>query len=27
MRKVAEFERIGVKFDRWINVAYWQRFF
>lgn len=27
MRKVAEFERIGVKFDRWINVGYWQRFF
>ena len=27
MRKVAEFERIGVKFDQWINVAYWQRFF
>jgi phosphinothricin acetyltransferase len=27
MRKVAEFERIGVKFDQWINVAYWQRSF
>jgi len=27
MRKVAEFERIGVKFDTWINVGYWQRFF
>ena len=27
MRKVAEFERIGVKFDQWINVGYWQRFF
>ena len=27
MSKVAEFERIGVKFDQWINVGYWQRFF
>jgi phosphinothricin acetyltransferase len=27
MRKVAEFERIGVKFGQWINVGYWQRFF
>jgi len=27
MRKVAEFERIGVKFGQWINVAYWQRLF
>jgi len=27
MRKVAEFERIGVKFGQWINVGYWQKFF
>lgn len=27
MRKVAEFEKIGLKFDRWLNVAYWQRCF
>jgi phosphinothricin acetyltransferase len=27
MRKVAEFEKIGIKFDRWINVGYWQRIF
>lgn len=24
-RKVAEFERIGRKFGRWVNVGYWQR--
>lgn len=27
MKKVAEFESVGVKFDRWINVGYWQRIF
>lgn len=27
MRKVAEFQRIGVKFGQWINVGYWQLFF
>ncbi|HUQ97861.1 MAG TPA: arsinothricin resistance N-acetyltransferase ArsN1 family B [Gemmatimonadaceae bacterium] len=27
MKKVAEFERVGVKFDQWINVGYWQRWF
>jgi len=27
MKKVAEFERVGVKFDRWINVGYWQIIF
>jgi len=27
MKKVAEFERVGVKFGRWINVGYWQRSF
>lgn len=25
MKKVAEFERVGVKFGRWLNVGYWQR--
>jgi phosphinothricin acetyltransferase len=24
-KKVAHFERIGHKFDRWIDVGYWQR--
>ncbi len=24
-RKVAHFEKIGHKFDRWIDVSYWQR--
>lgn len=24
MRKVAHFERVGFKFDRWIDVGYWQ---
>ena len=27
MHKVAEFEKVGIKFDEWINVAYWQRIF
>jgi Sortase and related acyltransferases len=27
MRKVAEFERVGVKFGQWLNVGYWQRSF
>ena len=27
MKKVAEFEQVGVKFDRWINVGYWQIIF
>ena len=27
MKKVAEFEEVGVKFDRWINVGYWQIIF
>lgn len=27
MKKVAEFESVGVKFNRWINVGYWQRIF
>ena len=25
MRKVAHFEEVGFKFDRWIDVGYWQR--
>lgn len=25
MRKVAHFERVGFKLDRWIDVGYWQR--
>ncbi len=25
MRKVAHFEAVGFKFDRWIDVGYWQR--
>lgn len=25
MRKVAHFEQVGFKFDRWIDVGYWQR--
>jgi phosphinothricin acetyltransferase len=25
MKKVAEFERVGVKFGQWLNVGYWQR--
>jgi phosphinothricin acetyltransferase len=25
MRKVAQFEEVGFKFDRWIAVGYWQR--
>jgi phosphinothricin acetyltransferase len=24
-RKVAQFKEVGFKFDRWIDVAYWQR--
>jgi phosphinothricin acetyltransferase len=24
-KKVAHFERIGHKFDRWLDVGYWQR--
>jgi phosphinothricin acetyltransferase len=27
MKKVAEFEEVGTKFGKWINVGYWQRFF
>jgi phosphinothricin acetyltransferase len=27
MKKVAEFEEVGIKFDRWLNVAYWQKIF
>lgn len=27
MKKVAEFERVGVKFGEWLNVGYWQRSF
>lgn len=25
MKKVAHFEQVGFKFDRWIDVGYWQR--
>jgi phosphinothricin acetyltransferase len=25
MKKVAQFESVGVKFDRWIDVGYWER--
>jgi L-amino acid N-acyltransferase YncA len=25
MRKVAHFTEVGFKFDRWIDVGYWQR--
>ena len=25
LRKVAHFEAVGFKFDRWIDVGYWQR--
>ena len=25
MRKVAHFQEVGFKFDRWIDVGYWQR--
>ena len=25
MRKVAHFGEVGFKFDRWIDVGYWQR--
>ncbi len=25
MRKVAHFEQVGFKFDRWIDVGYWER--
>jgi phosphinothricin acetyltransferase len=25
MRKVARFQEVGFKFDRWIDVGYWQR--
>jgi phosphinothricin acetyltransferase len=25
LRKVAHFKEVGFKFDRWIDVAYWQR--
>ncbi|MGB0849669.1 MAG: GNAT family N-acetyltransferase [Bacteroidia bacterium] len=24
-KKVAEFEKVGFKFDKWLNVEYWQR--
>lgn len=24
MRKVAQFEEVGLKFDRWVDVGYWQ---
>ena len=24
MHKVAHFEQVGFKFDRWLNVGYWQ---
>ena len=27
LRKVAHFKEVGFKFDRWIDVAYWQRTF
>lgn len=27
MKKVAHFEEVGFKFDRWIDVGYWQRVF
>jgi phosphinothricin acetyltransferase len=27
MRKVAHFEAVGFKFDRWLDVGYWQRTF
>jgi L-amino acid N-acyltransferase YncA len=27
MRKVAHFTEVGFKFDRWIDVGYWQRTF
>ncbi len=27
MRKVAHFEETGFKFDRWIDVGYWERIF
>lgn len=27
MRKVAHFDAVGFKFDRWIDVGYWQRVF
>ncbi len=27
MRKVAHFEQVGFKLDRWIDVGYWQRTF
>ena len=27
MRKVAHFEQVGFKFDRWIDVGYWERVF
>lgn len=27
MKKVAEFEQVGIKFGRWLDVAYWQRIF
>ncbi len=27
LRKVAHFQAVGVKFDRWIDVGYWQRIF
>ena len=25
LRKVAQFQEVGFKFDRWIDVGYWQR--
>ena len=25
MRKVAHFEQVGFKLDRWVDVGYWQR--
>jgi len=27
LRKVAQFDEVGFKFDRWIDVGYWQRTF
>lgn len=27
LRRVAQFEEVGFKFDRWIDVGYWQRTF
>lgn len=27
MKKVAHFEQVGFKFDRWVDVGYWQKVF